>query len=171
MKNALLLLPGLLACAVAQANDALTLPDTIVTASRIEQQREAALAANTVFDRDDIERLQARSVPELLRRVPGVQLNSNGGVLSYFVRGGNTAQTLVLVDGQRIASATTGGARLDYLNIDNIERVEVVRGPRSAVYGADAIGGVIQIFPPGPSRYAANHSAGRRQQQHIRAQR
>ena len=146
MKNALLLLPGLLACAVAQANDALTLPDTIVTASRVEQPRESALAANTVFDRDDIERLQARSVPELLRRVPGVQLNSNGGVLSYFVRGGNTAQTLVLVDGQRIASATTGGARLDYLNIDNIERVEVVRGPRSAVYGADAIGGVIQIF-------------------------
>jgi len=79
MKNALLLLPGLLACAVAQANDALTLPDTIVTASRIEQPRETALAANTVFDRDDIERLQARSVPELLRRVPGVQLNSNGG--------------------------------------------------------------------------------------------
>ena len=76
MKNALLLLPGLLACAVAQANDALTLPDTIVTASRVEQPRESALAANTVFDRDDIERLQARSVPELLRRVPGVQLKA-----------------------------------------------------------------------------------------------
>lgn len=146
MYKSLLIIPGLLACAVAQANDAFNLPATIITASRVEQPRDAALAANTVFDRDDIERLQARSVPELLRRVPGVQLNSNGGVLSYFVRGSNTAQTLVLVDGQRIASATYGGARLDYLNIDNIERVEVVRGPRSAVYGADAIGGVIQIF-------------------------
>ena len=146
MKPALLLLPALLASAVAQASDTLGLSDTIVTASRIEQPRSSVLSANTIFDRNDIERLQARSVPELLRRVPGVQQNSNGGIPAYFVRGGNTAQTLVLVDGQRISSATTGIARLDYLNIDNIERVEVIRGPRSSVYGADAVGGVIQIF-------------------------
>ncbi|WVM90672.1 TonB-dependent receptor plug domain-containing protein [Halopseudomonas pachastrellae] len=111
----------------------------------MNNQREAALAP-TVFDRDDIERLQARSVPELLRRVPGVQLNSNGGVLSYFCARRQHRSNSGAGRRQRIASATTGGARLDYLNIDNIERVEVVRGPRSAVYGADAIGGVIQIF-------------------------
>ncbi len=99
-----------------------------------------------MFTRADIERLQVRSVPDLLARVPGVQMGSSGGVVSYSVRGTSTAQTLVLVDGQRIASASSGIARLDYLSIDSIERVEVTRGPRSALYGADAIGGVIQIF-------------------------
>lgn len=146
MKKFLPLTPALLAASIVQANTAIDLPDTVITASRIEQPREAALAANSVFTRTDIERLQARSVPELLSRVPGLQQNNNGGIPAYFLRGSNTAQTLVLVDGQRIASTTSGIARLDYLNIDNIERVEVIRGPRSSLYGADTIGGVIQIF-------------------------
>ncbi|MCL5042402.1 MAG: TonB-dependent receptor [Gammaproteobacteria bacterium] len=151
MKNSLYLLPALLATSIAHANSPVDqLPDTLVTASRVEQPRSAALAANTVFTRSDIERLQARSVPELLSRVPGLQQNRNGGVPAYFLRGSNTNQTLVLVDGQRIASTTTGIARIDYLNIDNVERVEVIRGPRSSVFGADAIGGVIQIFTRQP---------------------
>ncbi len=149
MNKYLFLAPAMLAASIAQANS-LGLPDTVVTASRIEQPRSAALAANTVFTRSDIERLQARSVPELLSRVPGLQQNRNGGVAAYFLRGTNTNQTLVLVDGQRIASSTTGIARIDYLNIDNVERVEVIRGPRSSVFGADAIGGVIQIFTRQP---------------------
>ncbi|SDT87905.1 TonB-dependent receptor domain-containing protein [Halopseudomonas salegens] len=151
MKTRFLLLPALLATSIAQANTPVDqLPDTLVTASRVEQPRSAALAANTVFTRSDIERLQARSVPELLSRVPGLQQNRNGGIPSYFLRGTNTNQTLVLVDGQRIASTTAGIARIDYLNIDNVERVEVIRGPRSSVFGADAIGGVIQIFTRQP---------------------
>jgi len=121
----------------------------LITSARQAEPRAQATAANTVFTRADIERLQARSVPELLRRVPGVQVSSPGGVASLSLRGTGTAQTLVLVDGQRIASATSGFARLDYLAIDNIERVEVIRGPRSSLYGADAIGGVIQIFTRG----------------------
>lgn len=121
----------------------------LITSARQAEPRAQATAANTVFTRADIERLQARSVPELLRRVPGVQVGSPGGVASLSLRGTGTAQTLVLVDGQRIASATSGFARLDYLAIDNIERVEVIRGPRSSLYGADAIGGVIQIFTRG----------------------
>ncbi|QJD60175.1 TonB-dependent receptor [Pseudomonas sp. gcc21] len=145
MNKFALFFPAMLASAVAAANS-LDLPDTVITASRFEQPSSTALAAHDVFTRSDIERLQARSVPELLSRVPGVQQNSNGGIPAYFLRGSNTAQTLVLVDGQRIASAAGGIARLDYLSIDNIERVEVIRGPRSSVYGADAIGGVIQIF-------------------------
>lgn len=121
----------------------------LITSARQAEPRAQATAANTVFTRADIERLQARSVPELLRRVPGVQVSSAGGLPSLSLRGTGTAQTLVLVDGQRIASATSGFARLDYLAIDNIERVEVIRGPRSSLYGADAIGGVIQIFTRG----------------------
>lgn len=150
MNRLLLLVPTLLASGITLANNAVDLPDTVVTASRVEQPRSAALAANTVFTRTDIERLQARSVPELLSRVPGLQQNRNGGIPSYFLRGTNTNQTLVLIDGQRIASTTTGIGRIDYLNIDNVERVEVIRGPRSSVFGADAIGGVIQIFTRQP---------------------
>ncbi|HBB21847.1 MAG TPA: TonB-dependent receptor, partial [Pseudomonas sp.] len=125
------------------------LPSMLITSARQAEPRAQATAANTVFTRADIERLQARSVPELLRRIPGVQVSSAGGLPSLSLRGTGTAQTLVLVDGQRIASATSGFARLDYLAIDNIERVEVIRGPRSSLYGADAIGGVIQIFTRG----------------------
>ncbi|KAF1072829.1 MAG: Vitamin B12 transporter BtuB [Pseudomonas citronellolis] len=141
---AMALLPG--AVLADSSDDAYRLPDSLITGARQAQPRNLASSASTVFTHDDIERLQARSVPELLARVPGVQVSSAGGIPGYSVRGSNTAQTLVLVDGQRIASASTGIARLDYLAIDNIERIEVVRGPRSALYGADAIGGVIQIF-------------------------
>lgn len=141
---AVTLLPGMQVFAAEQE-----LPSMLITSARQAEPRAQATAANTVFTRADIERLQARSVPELLRRVPGVQVSSPGGVASLSLRGTGTAQTLVLVDGQRIASATSGFARLDYLAIDNIERVEVIRGPRSSLYGADAIGGVIQIFTRG----------------------
>lgn len=141
---AVALLPGVQVFAAEQE-----LPSMLITSARQAEPRAQATAANTVFTRADIERLQARSVPELLRRVPGVQVSSAGGLPSLSLRGTGTAQTLVLVDGQRIASATSGFARLDYLAIDNIERVEVIRGPRSSLYGADAIGGVIQIFTRG----------------------
>lgn len=129
-----------------QAAEALQTAPLVITSGRQAEPRAEATAANSVFTRQDIERLQARSVPELLARTPGIQMGSSGGVPAYYVRGTGTAQTLVLVDGQRIASATTGIARLDYLSIDNIERIEIARGPRSSLYGADAIGGVIQIF-------------------------
>ena len=118
----------------------------VITSGRVAEPKKTAISAASVFTRQDIERLQVRNVPDLLNRVPGVVTRSSGGVVSYSVRGTKSAQTLVLVDGQRIASATSGIARLDYLSIDNIERVEVTRGARSSLYGADAIGGVIQIF-------------------------
>lgn len=140
---AVALLPGVSAFAAEIEHE---LPNMLITSARQAEPRAQATAANTLFTRADIERLQARSVPELLRRVPGVQISSAGGLPSLSLRGTGTAQTLVLLDGQRIASATSGFARLDYLAIDNIERVEIIRGPRSSLYGADAIGGVIQIF-------------------------
>lgn len=141
------LFPGMaFADGAAPTDDVYALPALVITSGRQVQPRAQATSANSVFTRKDIERLQVRTVPELLARVPGVQMGSSGGVISYSVRGTSTAQTLVLVDGQRVASASSGIARLDYLSIDNIERVEVTRGPRSSLYGADAIGGVIQIF-------------------------
>lgn len=143
----LALLPDGLALAAGQ-DAALKLPETLISANRDVQQRDASSTASTVFTRADIERLQPASVSDLLRRVPGVQVTDNGAgsLASLYIRGTKSAQSLLLVDGMRIASASSGDSNLQFLNVDQIERVEVLRGPRSAVYGADAIGGVVQIF-------------------------
>lgn len=128
---------------------ALKLPNTVVTASRTAQDSKETTAAVTVFTRDDIERLQPVNVADLLSRVPGVQVQQSGGrgsTTSVRIRGTSNAQSLVLVDGGRVGSASLGGASLQHLNLEQIERIEVLRGARSAVYGSDAIGGVIQIF-------------------------
>lgn len=149
MYKSLLIIPGLLACAIAEANDALSLPDTIVTASRQVEERSATSAASTVFTRNDIDRLQPNSVTDLLHRVPGLSITTNGGLGSLSgisLRGTSVTQTLVLIDGQRVASASAGQASLEFISVDQIERIEVIRGPRSAIYGSDAIGGVVQIF-------------------------
>ncbi|KAA8700156.1 TonB-dependent receptor domain-containing protein [Pseudomonas proteolytica] len=135
---------------LADSRDAaLKLPDVVISANRQVQARNDSSAANTVFTRDDIDRLQPSSVTDLLSRVPGVQVARTGGrgsLPGIFIRGTKSAQSLVLVDGQRIANTTSGDSGLQYLNVDQIERVEVLRGSRSVIYGSDAIGGVIQIF-------------------------
>ncbi|MBP7958436.1 MAG: TonB-dependent receptor [Thiopseudomonas sp.] len=120
-----------------------------MTANRTAEERKDSTAAVTVFTRADIDRLQPVNVADLLGRVPGVQIQPSGGrgsTTGVFIRGTKTAQTLVLIDGVRVGSASSGGASLQHLNLEQIERVEVLRGARSAVYGSDAIGGVIQIF-------------------------
>lgn len=135
---------------LADSRDAaLKLPDVVISANRQVQARNDSSAANTVFTRDDIDRLQPSSVTDLLSRVPGVQVARTGGrgsLPGIFIRGTKSAQSLVLVDGQRIANTTSGDSGLQYLNVDQIERVEVLRGSRSVIYGSEAIGGVIQIF-------------------------
>ncbi len=129
--------------------NALKLPDVLISANRQVEERDASTAANTVFTRADIDRLQPTSVTDLLNRVPGVQVAPSGGrgsLPGIYIRGTKAAQSLVLIDGQRIANATSADSALQYLNVEQIERVEVLRGSRSVIYGADAIGGVIQIF-------------------------
>ena len=131
------------------ADDVYRLDDVVVTASRTAQTVDQALAAVTVITREEIERSQATSVQELIRRAPGVQVSGNGGLgaqTSVFIRGAASQQTLLLVDGQRVNSATAGVAELQYLNPDQIEKIEIVRGPGSSLYGADAVGGIIHVF-------------------------
>ncbi|MBC3198424.1 TonB-dependent receptor domain-containing protein [Pseudomonas poae] len=133
----------------ASRDDALNLPDVVISANRQVQARNDSSAANTVFTRDDIDRLQPTSLTDLLKRVPGLQIAPTGGrgsLPGVYLRGTTSAQSLVLVDGQRIANATSGDSGLQYLNVDQIERVEVLRGSRSVIYGSDAMGGVIQVF-------------------------
>ena len=132
-----------------ERDQALKLPDVLISANRQVEARNDSSAANTVLTREDIDRLQPNSIADLLRRVPGVQVAQTGGrgsLPGVYIRGTQSAQSLVLVDGQRIGNSTSGDSNLQHINIEQVERVEVLRGSRSAIYGSDAIGGVIQIF-------------------------
>jgi vitamin B12 transporter len=133
----------------ARAEEASTLPDVVVTATRIEQPRAEVLAAVTVLDRAAIERAQAADLLELLGRQPGVDVVRTGGpgsLSTLNLRGGNSNHALILIDGLRVNSAVQGLFDLAHLPLAQVERIEIVRGPRAAVWGSDAIGGVIQIF-------------------------
>lgn len=142
--------------APAVAADATDLDQVVVTASRTAQTQDQALAPVTVIDRAEIERRRVTSLPDLLRGELGVSIANNGGpgkTTSLFLRGTESDHVLVLVDGVRIGSATAGGASLQDIPVEQIERVEIVRGPFSSLYGSEAIGGVVQIFtrrPQGP---------------------
>ena len=133
----------------ADQNDASSLDPVIVTATRTPITANDALSSVTVITRADIERLQPISLPDLLRGQAGITVAQSGGIgqqTSLFMRGTNSTHTLVLIDGIRIGSITAGLAAFEQIPPDQIERIEIVRGPRSSLYGADAIGGVIQIF-------------------------
>ncbi|OAN19226.1 Vitamin B12 transporter BtuB [Photobacterium jeanii] len=120
----------------------------VVTANRFEQPVSSVLAPVSIVTREEIEQLQAQSALDVLKTLPGVEFSSNGNKAqssSIYIRGTSSRHTLVLVDGVRINSSTTGGASVGLIPADAIEKIEVVRGPRAAVYGSDAIGGVISI--------------------------
>ena len=125
------------------------LQTVVVTATRTEQLASETLAAVTVIDRQEIERLQAHDLADLIRRAPGISINRQGplgSAASVSIRGGNSNHTLFLVDGQRISSMTLGSAELPPLDVNQIERIEIVRGPKASLYGADAVGGVIHVI-------------------------
>ena len=136
-------------CSLQAAEPALALGEQVVTATRTSVPVAAAIAATTVITREEIERTQAASVPDLLARVPGINIARNGGAgknVSLYLRGTNANHVLVLIDGVRVGSATSGDVPFQHLPVELIERIEVVRGPRASLYGSEAIGGVIQIF-------------------------
>lgn len=121
----------------------------VVTATRTARTVDATLSSVTVVTREDIERLQPESVVDLLRAQAGVTLANNGGRgknTSVFLRGTESDHVLVMIDGVKVGSATSGGASFQDMPLELIERIEIVRGPRSSLYGSEAIGGVIQIF-------------------------
>lgn len=144
------------------ADAATDLDQVVVTASRTAQTQDATLASVTVIDRDDIERLQPANLPDLLRGTPGLSMANNGGPgksTSLFLRGTESDHVLVLVDGIKIGSATSGGASLQDIPVEQIERIEIVRGPFSSLYGSEALGGVIQIFTRRPQGAFAPHAS------------
>ncbi len=133
-------------CSAVQAAD--SIEHISVYANRIPTATSAVLASVTVLDREAIVARQAQDLPALLAQLPGVNLARDGGRgqnSGLFVRGGNTGHTLVLIDGVRTGSATVGYKALAMLPLELIERIEVIRGPRTAWFGADALSGVIAI--------------------------
>lgn len=133
----------------AQPTAAQTLQPVVVTATRSETPVGRTLADVTVIDSQAIQDAGTSSLPELLRDAGGIEMSQNGGagsVSGIFVRGTKTAQTLFLVDGMRIEYPLSGSGLPEFLPLSAIDRIEVVRGPASALYGSGAMGGVVQIF-------------------------
>ena len=140
---------GLALPAVASAQQATDLDQIVVTSTRTPIALEDAIAPTQVIDRAAIERSQARSLQDLLRGRAGINLTNTGGPgkqTSLFLRGTNSSHTLVMIDGVRVNSADFAAAALQDIPVDQIDRIEIVRGPSSSLYGSEAIGGVIQIF-------------------------
>jgi vitamin B12 transporter len=139
----------------------------VVTATRLAQAADETLSSVTVITRADIERSQAASLPELLQGQAGINIASQGGdgkLTALYLRGTNPGHVTVLVDGIRMGSATAGTVAWEFLPLEQIERIEIARGPNSALYGSEAIGGVIQIFTRrggGPLRWGASAGIGR----------
>lgn len=128
-------------------------PDpVVVTATREIGPITPTLRDTIVITREELENVSTLSLPEALQRLGNVELRATGGPgqpAGIFVRGASPAQTLVLIDGQRAGSATAGTTALESIPLDMIERIEIVKGPMSSLYGSDAMGGVIQIFTRG----------------------
>lgn len=130
----------------AMAEDA---QDEIIVTAKTNKNLRDVLPTSHVINAEDIELMQAKDLTTLLRNISGVSISDTGGrgtATSVFLRGASLGQTIVLIDGVRVGSATLGSATLNAYPIESIARIEVVKGPLSGIYGADAVGGVIQIF-------------------------
>lgn len=151
----------------AMAADATTDAEAVVvTATRQATRANEVIADVTVLDRAAIEQAGSTTLPALLARQPGLHVVDNGGAgksASIFIRGTSPGHALLLIDGVPFGSATTGTPSLHNLPLSQIERIEILRGPASSLYGSDAVGGVIQVFTrrgKGPLRVDAFAGAG-----------
>lgn len=146
------ILKGLIGLSLSEfvyAADNATLDEIVVTATRTPQQQESVIADVSVISSEEIKRGGQSTLIELLQRQPGIEVTHNGGAgktSGIFMRGTNTGHVIVLIDGVRVQSATAGTTTFENIPIQHIDRIEIVRGPASSLYGPDAIGGVIQIF-------------------------
>ena len=123
--------------------------EIIVAANRLEQSLSTVLAATTIIDKETIRQSQAQNLAGLLAGVPGLQFSPSGGQgaqTSLFMRGTESDHTLILIDGVQMTTNSGSAGRLEFIPLDQIERIEIVRGPRSSVYGSEAIGGVVNII-------------------------
>lgn len=154
------------------------LAPVIVTATRTPQPAAKVLADVTVITSSQLEAKHGSTLAEVLQQTAGLQLSQNGGTLSttsLFLRGADSRHTAVLIDGVRVDTQTlSGGAWWEAIPLDLIDRIEVLRGPASAVYGSDAMSGVVQILTrqgrPGPARWVVNAAVGSYGSRSLQAQ-
>ncbi len=147
----------------AHAEDSLSIAtqDIVVTGTRVPQKASESLQPVTVITSDEIAQSGQQTLVEVLQSRAGVEIASNGGFgqpSSIFIRGTKSDQTLVLIDGLRMDSATTGTTAFENIPLNQIERIEIVTGPLSGLYGSEAVGGVVQIFTKS-GKYAPGASA------------
>jgi vitamin B12 transporter len=142
------------------------LPTVVVTPTRLPTPENEVGSSITVITDEEIQRKQERTLPDALKDVPGlnvVQTGGPGGTTSVFVRGANANQTKVFIDGIDATDPATGTFNFEHILTWDIDRVEVVRGPQSGLYGADAIGGVVNIITKkgsGPGQFAGSLEGG-----------
>ena len=134
----------------AQTETTPIMPDTVVTADREPTPIDKVTGTITVITREEIERRQLRTVDDVLRSVSGVSVQQSGGIggqTSVFVRGSNSNHVVVLIDGMNVSDPSTPNGAIDFAHFltENLDRIEVVRGPMSTLYGSAAIGGVINM--------------------------
>ena len=140
--------------------------EIVVTATRTEQSIKDVGSSITVIPQEQIENSKSQLVQDVLRQVPGIEVTRTqglGGTTSIFMRGAESNHTLVFVDGVEVRSTTSGGFNFANLTTDNIEKIEILRGPQSTLYGSDAIGGVINIITKkgeGPTKVTLNSEYG-----------
>ncbi len=145
---AVLVLATSTAVAAQEAQDTTRLPELVVTPTRLPTPPDAVVSSVTVMEGDDLRARGVRFVQDALREVPGaavVQGGSFGAVTSVFLRGGESDYVKVLIDG---VPANQSGGAFNWANLttDNVDRIEILRGPGSVIYGSDAVSGVVQIF-------------------------
>ena len=133
----------------ASAQEDVKLDEIVVTAARIEEPVGETTGGVTLIEGEDIQKMNVDFVPDVFRKIPELHVIQNGGagkVTSVLLRGGSSSHTLVMIDGIRVNSTTTGSFDFSGINVDDIERIEIVKGPQSTVYGSDAMAGVINII-------------------------
>ncbi len=149
MKPVLLVAFLLLMALPASAEERVMLHEIVVTATRIEEPIGEISSGVTVITHSDIRKMNVTFLPDVFRQIPGLHVIQYGGpgkVASVLFRGGNSSHALVLIDGIRANSTATGGFDFSGISVDNIERIEIVKGPQSTAYGSDAMAGVISII-------------------------
>ncbi|MCK9515199.1 MAG: TonB-dependent receptor [Ottowia sp.] len=145
----------------------------VISARRTAQPLSGVLADTTLIDRTQIERSGAASIGDLLQRQHGIELSRSGGPgtqTGIFMRGADNRFTAVYVDGVRVDTQATGGAPWEAISLAQVDRIEIVRGPAAAVYGSDAVAGVIQVFTrrgEGPAQPYAAVGAGSHQRRQL----
>jgi vitamin B12 transporter len=161
----MLLLPMLLVSTV-WADETIKIKEVVVTATKMEEAVEETTSDVIVIRSKDIKKMNTQFVTDILKNVSELNLTQNGGAgkqATIILRGGNTEHTLVMIDGVKVKSTTTGTFDFSTINVDDIERVEIVKGPQSTIYGSEAMAGVINIITKkgkGAPKIAASFEAG-----------